>query len=108
MNTDRSKQLIEQAVRSLPLGFKYQSVKQHMLIALEELNKLETKNEKKRSGVTPLNQWQLDLTTGTMLSPLQKQNALSELEALIKKEQAKLESKKGKPSQPPKNDQLFG
>lgn len=100
MKTEQSKKLIEQALRNLPYDLECRDARIMLTKALNEIKKVEMKAEKKSKELTPLQRWQLDTTTGNLVSPFmseqQRVNALSQIEALIKQEQQKIGRTKSK------------
>lgn len=97
MRTEQSKRLIEQALKYLPGGMDCRDARIMLTKALNEIEKIELKAEKKGKNLSPLQKWQLDTKTGNLISPFmsehQRKNALVQIEDLIKQEESKLKSK---------------
>jgi len=96
MKTERSKQLLEQALRAMPQNFSLREVRYHMTRALSELQKIENKRAKRESQLTPRDKWELDLKSGKLVPPnlndQQKIDYLRRIDELIAAEQAKIDS----------------
>ena len=99
-NPEVSKQFLERALKELPQ--EAGSARFHIKQAINEIVKIETKTAKKQQGPTPLQNWKLNLETGTMVHPTEQvtQRALGNLEAMIAREQAKIDNIRQPKSQP--------
>lgn len=89
-NHDVSKQLLERVLKELP--DKAGHARFYVQKAINEIVK--TAPKKPSPQQTPLQQWQLDLSTGSLMpsNPIVAQNAINNIESLIAKEQAKIEN----------------
>ena len=97
MKTERSKQLIEQALRAMPPDFSLRDARYHMSRALAEIHKIEKKKAKKQqTAVTPRQQWEFDLQSSKLMSPTlngkQQKDYIKHIDDLIAAEQAKIDS----------------
>ena len=95
IKTERSKQLIEQALRAMPQDFSLRDARYHMGRALSEIQKVEKKKIKRQSVMTPRQQWEFDLQSGKLTPPgtnQQKVDHIKQIDELIAAEQAKIDS----------------
>lgn len=83
-NPELAKQLLERALKEMPGN---SLVRFHVNRALNEIAK--TKQPEKKP-VTPWQQWKLDLQTGTLVPPNAASAAVTGIETLIAKEQARI------------------
>lgn len=88
-NPNKSKELLEKALTELPRELT--TVRFHVQRAINEITKVEDRSVKKQKA-TPWEKWKLDLNTGSMVHPNPNvaNRALANLEAMIAKEQNKL------------------
>jgi len=71
MKTKTTKNLIEQALRTLPGDYSLRMVRSHIVKAWDELIKVENKrNKRKDEKVTPLQQWKYDMEIGKLVNPV--------------------------------------
>jgi len=94
-STEKSKKLIEQALRDLPQDFVLRDVRHYMLRAISEIDKVEKKRTKRyQEKLTPREKWDLDLEanriTAPPLTPKQSEDVLSKIDDLIQQEEAKI------------------
>ena len=93
---ERSKQLIEQALRAMPQDFSLRDARYHISRALAEIQKVEKKKAKQQSVITPRQQWEFDLQSGKLIPPgmdnQQRIDHLNKIDELISAEQAKIDS----------------
>ena len=96
VKTERSKQLIEQALRSMPQDFKLRDARYHMSRALAEIHKVESKKAKRQAVTTPRQQWEMDLKSSKLINPAmngqQKIDYLKQIDELISTEKEKIDS----------------
>jgi hypothetical protein len=96
MKTERSKQLIEQALRAMPQDFSLRDARYHIGRALAEIHKVEKKKAKRQSEITPRQQWEFDLHSGKLVPPGmnndQKIDYVKKIDELISAEQSKIDS----------------
>jgi hypothetical protein len=96
MKTERSKQLIEQALRAMPQDFSLRDARYHIGRALAEIQKVEKKKAKTKSEITPRQQWEFELKSGKLVPPgmndVQKIDYIKQIDELISAQQEKIDS----------------
>ena len=99
-NPEAARQLLERALKELSYETSA-NARFHILRAINEISKTIKKSSKSEQQ-TPLQKWQLDLSTGTVVNPnpAQGKNALNYIENLIAQQQAKLKIKQQKIEEP--------
>ena len=114
MNSKKSYQLLEQALRALPQEQAFAAARTQMRKALTEMAEAEKKkSNKKAQGLTPAEKWKLDLETATLSAPYMQRlqptqiNPLDAIDNLIKTEQQKIDEIKKQQKPPNTVDGLF-
>jgi hypothetical protein len=104
MSNKKTKELIEITLKSISNEISMRNVKSHLILALNELNKINNKKEK--TQVMNANQkWQLDLQSGSLTNmslPTYK-NAIVNIENLIAKEEQKIKKSNANDENLPQN-----
>ena len=91
MSNKKTKELIEITLKTINNDISMRNVKNHLLLALNELNILNNKKEKNKL-ISSYQKWQLDLQSGSLanMSLSNYNNALHNIENLIAKEEKKI------------------
>ena len=96
MKTEKSKQLIGQALQAMPQDFSLRDARYHISRALAEIHKVEKKKVKQQTVVTPRQQWDFDLKNGKLISPgmneRQTIDYINKIDDLIAAEQSKIDA----------------
>jgi hypothetical protein len=105
MNSKKSYQLLEQAMKNLPNEHSFTPVRQFIRKALQEIATVEIKRTKKKESLSPSDKWNIDLQTGSLVNPWQTRmehsvNPLKSIDEMIKLEQSKIEIIKTIPQSP--------
>ena len=94
-STEKSKKLIEQALRDLPQEFVLRDARHYMLRAITEMDKIEKKRTKRHQGLTPREKWDMDLETNRLtadsMTPKQSEDVLDKIDSLIRLEEKKIQ-----------------
>ncbi|MHA2427802.1 MAG: hypothetical protein ACXADB_07245 [Candidatus Hermodarchaeia archaeon] len=97
-NTEKTKKLIEEAIRQLPEEFALRDVRYHMTRALNEIQQVEKKRAKRsqqEEKLTPRQKWEMDLQTGNLvrpeLTPQQKNDVLAQIDSMIEEQEKKIQ-----------------
>jgi hypothetical protein len=95
VNLDQTVALLEKALQSIgPERMATHDVRMHISRALNEARhalKKENRRAAKQDDTTPLERWQLDIATQSLISPQQQKLAVSAIDKLINAEQKKLD-----------------
>jgi hypothetical protein len=105
-NPEVARQLLERALKELPYDSSASTAKFHIHRAINEIAKT-IKKSSKTEQQTPLQKWQLDLNTGTMVNPVHAKNALGYIENLIAQQQAILQAKVNKNTTEPEDEEVI-
>ena len=102
MKTDKTRQLLEQAIRSLPPDNALSDVRNYMVYAFRKLNEVEKKRSK-RESITPHQQWKYDLQTNSLINPLspsQQTDILSKIDHMINYEKTRIDEIRNRSQKP--------
>jgi hypothetical protein len=102
-NTEKTKKLIQEAIRQLPEEFALRDVRYHMTRALNEIQQVEKKRSKRaqrEEKLTPRQKWEMDLQTGSLtrpeLTPQQKHDVLAQIDSMIDEQEKKIQKVQNK------------
>lgn len=108
---DNIKDILEEALKTLPYKQKYADLRFHLNKAIFEIERIDKKDRKINEQKTPQPQWKFEPSTGTLKSPFQQTQKelklkLRMIDDLISSEKNKLEemTKKKPTIQKPSND----
>jgi len=101
--TEKTKKLIEEAIRQLPEDFSLRDARYHMTRALNEIQQVEKKRAKRsqqEEKLTPRQKWEMDLQTGSLvrpeLTPQQKHDVLAQIDSMIDEQEKKIQNARNK------------
>jgi len=103
-NTERTKKLIEEAIRLLPEDFALRDARYHMFRAINEIDKVENRRCKRGSQMTPRQKWEFDLQSSQMmappLNPQQRDNVIANIDKMIGEQEQKIREIQNKDQEP--------
>jgi ribosome-associated translation inhibitor RaiA len=102
-NTEKTKKLVQEAIRQLPEDFALRDARYYMTRALTEIQNVEKKRSKRgqqEEKLTPRQKWEMDLQTGNLVRPeltsQQKHDVLAQIDSLIDEQEKKIQKARQK------------